>query len=469
MPDYGRAALSKAAENDNKIKVLQGNNQGEKVNIDGSIRLGQRQKTPIVTFTSDDGRSADYTKLKPVFSEKSVPFTMGIISGFIGNSSYMNKEQIFELHNVLGCEIASHTVSHLALADLTETDIEKELKNSKESLVSMGFDVKNLIYPFGSHNDLVRKYSRKYYRSALRVGGGLNSGALKTYALNRVAFGSYFDAQPAEYPATSTLEYYKKRVDEAFDNNSWLVFMMHPAEASHDDTQTQYLKDLIDYIKTKNIPILNVNDAMEQVSNLVDIGDFSGSSKEYTVISSDGKLEAKNATTTYKKIDATNINASTPITSFTKNVISICTFSTGSNAGLPETAGTLETYYLDDVSFAFQMFYAFSNNAIYKRRWDYTTSVWGAWEKITNRLNVVVSTQAVGLVAAQSTKEITITVAGAARTDNVIANPYYTSETGTVWSAYVKSADTVAIRLANITAADITIASNVWRVTVIKN
>jgi peptidoglycan/xylan/chitin deacetylase (PgdA/CDA1 family) len=352
------------ADNTNKMEVVQ---KGVK-----------KTKIPIVTFLSDDGTIEDYTKLKPIFQEKGVPCTIAIISSFIGNGGYMNLSQIQEL-NALGWEISSHTVSHVSLSTLaTDAEIINEVVNSKNTLTSLGFNIKNLVYPYGGHNLTVRNIVKQYYRSAVQVGGGLNAGALKTFSLRRVALGSYFDTGTN----TNTLDYYKSKVDEAIANNSWVIFMMHPHSVDHDATQQQYLSDLIDYIKSKNVSILNLDNALDSVGNIMDVGDNHDGTLEYVSISSEGKFYAKSSPTPdyYTKINTTGITTSTPLTSFAMNTVSVGTFSTVSGSGLPELgAGTLETYYFDNSSYGFQLFYPFNVNKTYKRTWNYNTNVWNAW------------------------------------------------------------------------------------------
>ncbi len=64
--------------------------------------------------------------------------------------------------------------------------------------------------------------------------------------------------------------------------------------------------------------------------------------------------------------------------------------------------------------------------------------------------------------------ELTVTVSGAAVGDVAHASPSTTLESGLVWSSYVSATDTVTIRVANVTSANIDPASRSWRVAVIK-
>jgi hypothetical protein len=72
-------------------------------------------------------------------------------------------------------------------------------------------------------------------------------------------------------------------------------------------------------------------------------------------------------------------------------------------------------------------------------------------------------------IAAGASQTLTVTVNGAATGDAVIATPPATLPNGLVPIAYVSSADTVTIRLNNVTASAIDPASASWQVNVIKN
>jgi hypothetical protein len=74
-------------------------------------------------------------------------------------------------------------------------------------------------------------------------------------------------------------------------------------------------------------------------------------------------------------------------------------------------------------------------------------------------------------IVAHTAQELTMTLTGALATiaSIALANPTGGSiEAGLTWNAYVSAADTVTVRVANITAADIDPANQNWRVTVLQ-
>ncbi|PGM47397.1 polysaccharide deacetylase family protein [Bacillus thuringiensis] len=387
---------SKNTEQDTKIdstkELLDATNQGEKVNLDGGIRLGIRPKTPIITFTSDDGRIEDYTKIKPLFQAKGVPLTMGLIPGLSYDNP--NRTSVAQLKELLGIgwELASHTYNHPNLATLTDQQIDDELRMSKEALeTTFEIPIDHIIYPYGGHDSRVRKIARKYYRSGTSTDPGYNGMVHRMYSLQRVAFGSYFDVATPGYPATNTLEYYKQRVDDAISNNGWLIFMMHPWSPDHDAIQQQHLSDLVDYIQSKNIPTMTIKNSLDRVGNLMDVGDY-GDMNGFFALGSTGKLETNYA---YKRNMPTGLNANSPLSAFEPRVVSAITFSGSDNGGFPDDAGTLEVYRLSGDDYAFQQFYHYGSDRVYKRRWDVVTSSWLPWVRLDPNV-ITSSTNAYG-------------------------------------------------------------------------
>jgi hypothetical protein len=72
-------------------------------------------------------------------------------------------------------------------------------------------------------------------------------------------------------------------------------------------------------------------------------------------------------------------------------------------------------------------------------------------------------------ITAGATAELTITVAGAAVGDACTATPADAPEGGLLWSCYVSAANTVVVRVGNITANAVDPAARSWRATVWKN
>jgi peptidoglycan/xylan/chitin deacetylase (PgdA/CDA1 family) len=220
----------------------------------------------MVTFVSDDGAQEDWTKLMPLFRQAGVPCVVAITSRQVGQAGYMGKEQIAYLQDELGWEVASHAREHVNLTELSEARMEEECSGSQEELRALGFGAQAIVYPYGRNNARVRSIASRYYDAGIEVGGGGNTGRADRYRLQRVALGSYFDSRLPL--ATNRIAYYKARVDEAVRAQAWLIFMLHPAERSHDGEQQRHLGETIRYVQAIGVPIVTVQEGLSRRTDL---------------------------------------------------------------------------------------------------------------------------------------------------------------------------------------------------------
>ena len=230
-------------------------------------------KRPIVTFINDDGWQDDYNKLVAISEKHQVPFVSALFNG-----STMGEWYELYLQNELGWEFASHP-RNTALAELeTEEDIENAMIETNEYLTNRGLIYHNLVYPYGSNDESVRRIAKKYYRCACTTdSNGLNKDVVSSFTLHRYPLGYGGTSE------TNTLENLKAKVDEAVVNNSWLIFMLHPHMAEHTDAITQMIDDLITYIKSINVDILTLNEGYNIFGNALECSDFTGGETGFAI------------------------------------------------------------------------------------------------------------------------------------------------------------------------------------------
>ncbi len=420
------------------------------------------KRRPLVTFITDDGKAEDWTKLKPLSETYGVPFTAALIA----NNQYMTQEQVLYLQNTLGWEIASHTANHVALAGVaTEAEIELECRDAKTTLISRGYNVKNIVYPYGSHDERVRRIAKKYYNCGVSVSSGLlNTGVVSSFILNRYALGS------AAIAGQNTATYYKSLVDSAVTNNAWLIFMLHPGAVDHDATQQAYLEETIQYIQSLNVDIVNLQDGYDVFGNAFESGDYTGGA---TGLAISKDAQQVNFPNNFQVISKTGINNASPVTAFPKGVVSSVAITIADAAGFPTSGGTLITFRLNtNDDYSFQLWTHVQSHLLYKRTcaagvwqaWDYyvssaqmTTAITNDRQYITNAtVNAYSASQ---LITDYPTNKITThyynasgqtgwpaSTAGIVTTYKIGGNGWYKQEvrgynTNSVWSRYATSAD----------------------------
>lgn len=112
-------------------------------------------------------------------------------------------------------------------------------------------------------------------------------------------------------PDKSTLHAAKQYVDRVAEEGGWLIFMTHAWYPYFDAAD---LAELVDYIRDKEIPIVDVNEAIRTSGNVIEVGTFRKPPEyvagSYFVVSADGQvltnsLEQVEVPENYHNVDLT--------------------------------------------------------------------------------------------------------------------------------------------------------------------
>lgn len=133
----------------------------------------------IVTF--DDAYMSIYNKVLPLMKQLKLPFSIFVITDYVGDPEYLSLEMLMELDKDPLVTIGSHSKSHKRLTKCDQKLLEKEVKGSKDFLEDkLGHNVDFFSYPYGACNDFVSDFVK-------------SSGYI-------FAFGSKFDInRPSDY------------------------------------------------------------------------------------------------------------------------------------------------------------------------------------------------------------------------------------------------------------------------------
>lgn len=343
-----------------------------------------RKAKPLVTISIDDGFKQDYTHVMPLLNSKGVVATTGVVTNWIGTTSeLMTVEQIKELQDVHGWEIASHSKTHSAqFPTKTDEELTMELKESKEILNSYGLDVNNLLLPFGATDARVQEFCRKYYRATRVSGSGsngiqnytpVNMQALSSILFGDAVAGSTTDAESGTI--VDSFEYFKYYIDQAKTKNLWLIFIMH-SKTMVNNGLLPMLEQIVDYIQSINVDIVTMNEGLNQFGNIVDTFNFK--------VGADGKIDGQ-----YGKIKMAAENAilnNTPIKEVDTGYITTNVVQAGVAAGFPNNeAGTLITVKPDNyyMGRSFQLYHQFGKNkGFFLRDFDDVSS--SNWNRLDN-------------------------------------------------------------------------------------
>jgi len=97
----------------------------------GDVVKGSRKK---IAITFDDGLADIYSIAYPFLKEHKIPFTVFIVTDFIGKEGYITEEQLLVMAKDPLVTIGSHGVSHEIFTKMDSHQKKEELTQSKEYL-----------------------------------------------------------------------------------------------------------------------------------------------------------------------------------------------------------------------------------------------------------------------------------------------------------------------------------------------
>ena len=105
-----------------------------------------------VLITFDDGNISDYLIAFPELSKNSMRAIFFIIPSLIGSDKFLNWNMVKEMSKN-GMVIGSHSLTHKNLTELSEAELDRELRVSKEIIEDkIGNQVNNFSCPYGIYN-----------------------------------------------------------------------------------------------------------------------------------------------------------------------------------------------------------------------------------------------------------------------------------------------------------------------------
>lgn len=264
-----------------------------------------------VSFVTDDGQMTDYSIFfKQIFEQEGVPANTCIITNNIGSTKdWMSKNQIDELKKS-GWTVASHSATHINIEGKTEKEIFDDLLQSKKILSDYNFDHDFYISPFGGYNPIVDKVCRKLFRCHFTTGYRFTDGASDIQGTGKTGiFDNYKIYRRNGIGETAsgyevTKENMIEDIEYAKENKLWLVFCMHSHyEKFKTGNGVAELREVIQYCKNNNIPIVNLREGFKLKANKVDLGNRNVSSNWLRIDCNGNEFKANNIT---KNTDTTH-------------------------------------------------------------------------------------------------------------------------------------------------------------------
>ncbi len=214
------------------------------------------QPESMVTFTFDDGARPIYDNALPILNNA------GLKAVFFGETGPLNSgedwvvswDEVREIQNKYGWEIGSHSITHPYLTQVSDEQLEKELKVSKEDFAAQGIAVRGFSTPYGDWDTRVISAISKYYEWNRDAWGGANSWPYDNY---HITVREPTNATPASEV--------RGWIDEAISNKKWLVLLFHgvvtgipqPYQYNVDE-----FRKIVDYVSASGIAVVTISEAL---------------------------------------------------------------------------------------------------------------------------------------------------------------------------------------------------------------
>lgn len=146
-------------------------------------RRGEKSIPPkSAVITIDDGYVSGYSVAWPILKEYGYPFTMFIYTNYVGVGGKSITWPMLEEMRDAGVDIESHTVSHRDLRHAPKGQdytawLRNEIYTSKDILEQkLGIKIVAFAFPYGTHNEIVRKMAMEAGYQALFTVYGQHMG-----------------------------------------------------------------------------------------------------------------------------------------------------------------------------------------------------------------------------------------------------------------------------------------------------
>jgi peptidoglycan/xylan/chitin deacetylase (PgdA/CDA1 family) len=235
----------------------------------------------LVSITFDDGNRSQYQYVAPILKASGQKAVFYVNSAFIGKQGYMTWPQLAVL-KASGHEIGGHTLQHIELPTVNQQQKDSQVAEDFKRLAQRKLAPQNFALPYGAYdNDTTATVAKTY--DSMR--------AFKNVGLNIWPYNKYLLYVRAVTNQTSLAEV-EAWIQEAVDQNEWLVLVFHEVLPKVDpaDTYSWTSSDfsaLMKYLNDNGIKAKTIQDALAHSPTLISNGSFENGLSGWTTDSAE--------------------------------------------------------------------------------------------------------------------------------------------------------------------------------------
>ena len=268
--------ISKLTTNTNNIKNI--NSQMEHIK-NQKINFKTLDKGRVALIF-DDGYKNIYENAYPILKENNFPFSIAFDTGVIKKQqpNRLTLNQILDMKNSgLLCALGHGHNIYKFDDNVTDSESIKDLQMCKNYLKYLGFDAKGFVAPEGVSTKSYDLFRKVFDYGFINYRTDIINKSNDTMNLNRISLENL------------TIEQIKSYIDKAESEQGVLVLYSHHVADDQLCTVEKFTQ-IINYIKTKNIIVDNLNTIIDKFTNL----SIKNSSDKFKNIKIEAKEEKNN-------------------------------------------------------------------------------------------------------------------------------------------------------------------------------
>ena len=224
--------------------------------------------SPAITLTFDDGWLSQYEYAGPILEAADQKATLYLPTGLIGTEGYMSWQNVVDLV-LSGWEMGGHSVTHAELPLLTPEEIEQEIQENFAVLESHGLLPSDFASPYGAYDPAIIANIASYF---------VSHRGYHDIGFNAWPYNQYF-LHVQQITNQTTLVEVEAWIQEALDNNYWLIIVFHEIlpEVEPEDTYswtTENLEALMAALDTRGVQTKTVAEVLNMKNSLFPNTDF---------------------------------------------------------------------------------------------------------------------------------------------------------------------------------------------------